>query len=73
MNLPTADVALLPLILAALGLWFVIEGLAYAAAPDAMKRFLEWAAQLAPGDIRSAGTWTCVLGGVLLYGAMRLM
>jgi len=66
------DSSILPLLLAAFGLWFLIEGLAYAVAPDAMKRFLEWAARMTPPEIRSAGIWTAVLGAILFYGALRL-
>lgn len=63
----------LPLFLAAFGLWFLLEGLAYALAPDAMKRFLEWASRLPVPDIRSAGLWTAALGAVLFYVAIRLI
>ncbi len=67
-----AESSLWPLFLAAFGLWFLIEGLAYALAPDAMKRFLEWAARLTPDNIRSSGLWTAILGAILLYAALRL-
>jgi len=66
------DSSIVPLLLGAFGLWFLIEGLAYAVAPDAMKRFLEWAARMTPPEIRSAGIWTAVLGAILFYGALRL-
>ncbi|MEM1150173.1 MAG: DUF2065 domain-containing protein [Pseudomonadota bacterium] len=67
-----AENSIWPLFIAAFGLWFLIEGLAYALAPETMKRFLDWAARLAPTDIRSSGAWTAVLGAILLYGALRL-
>ncbi|MEO0465297.1 MAG: DUF2065 domain-containing protein [Pseudomonadota bacterium] len=57
--------------LAAFGLWFLIEGAAYAVFPDEMKRFLDWAARLSPPDIRSSGIWTAALGAVLIYVAIR--
>ena len=63
----------LVIIFAALGLWFAIEGAAYALAPDAMKRFLEWAARMTPPEIRSAGVWTALFGIILLYVALRLL
>ena len=66
-------VNLLALLAAALGLWFLIEGAAYALVPDAMKRFLEWAARLGVPEIRSAGLWTAALGAILFYIAFRLI
>lgn len=73
METASNSLSLWSLLLAAFGLWFVIEGLAYAAAPDAMKRFLEWAARMPVPDIRSAGVWTAALGGLMLYIATRLL
>ena len=67
-----SEISPLPTFLAAFGLWFLIEGLAYAVAPDAMKRFLDWAARLPVPEIRSAGLWTAALGVVFLYVALRL-
>ena len=66
-----ADLPLGYILLAALGLWFLIEGAAYAVFPDEMKRFLEWAAGLAPSDIRTSGIWTAALGALFLYIALR--
>lgn len=66
------DVPVWPSFLAAFGLWFLIEGLIYALAPDAMKRFLAWSAQMGAPEIRSVGLWTAILGAILLYGALRL-
>lgn len=68
-----SEFSFLTLFLAALGLWFLIEGLVYAVAPDAMKRFLDWAARLSPPEIRSAGIWTAALGAILFYVALRLI
>ena len=59
------------LALAALGLWFLVEGLIYALFPDAMQRFLDWAARLPVSEFRMAGVWTAVLGAILLYVALR--
>ncbi len=59
------------LALAALGLWFLIEGLAYVLFPDAMKRFLDWAARLPVAELRNAGLWTAASGAILLYIALR--
>lgn len=59
------------LVLAAVGLWFLIEGLIYALFPEAMQRFLDWAARLPLGEFRSAGIWTAALGAILVYIALR--
>ncbi len=59
--------------LAALGLWFVAEGLVYSVFPDTMRRFLDWAARQPTDSLRSGGLWTAALGGLMLYIAIRLM
>jgi len=61
------------LILAGFGMWFLVEGVIYALAPDAMRRFLAWAAQLPAPDLRQAGVWTAVLGALMLYVGARLI
>ena len=59
------------LILAALGLWLALEGLAYALAPDLMRRFGAWIAGLPPDEIRQSGLVSVILGLVLLYLAVH--
>lgn len=59
------------LILAGIGVWFLAEGVAYALAPESMKRFLDWAARLPVTEIRQGGLWTAALGAILLYAAVR--
>lgn len=66
-----AGLAFWTLALAALGLWFLIEGLIYALFPDAMQRFLDWAARMPVTEFRNAGLWTAALGAILLYIALR--
>lgn len=66
-----SDLPVWTLFFAAFGLWLLIEGAAYAAFPNEMKRFLDWAARLAPTEIRSSGIWTAVFGAILLYVALR--
>ncbi len=61
------------ILLAALGLWFLVEGSLYALAPDAVQRFLAWAARIPAPELRQAGVWTAVLGVLLLYVGMRLI
>ncbi|MEM7768124.1 MAG: DUF2065 domain-containing protein [Pseudomonadota bacterium] len=60
------------LVLSAIGLWFVIEGALYALAPDSLRRFLGWVAQMPVSDLRQAGVWTAALGALMLYVGMRL-
>lgn len=67
----SGDFPIWTLFVAAFGLWFLLEGAAYALFPDEMKRFLEWAARMTPGDIRSSGIWTALFGALLLYVALR--
>jgi len=59
------------LLLAALGLWLALEGLAYALAPDFMKRFGAWLARLPAAEIRQSGLISVLIGLALLYIAMR--
>lgn len=61
------------IILAAIGLWFALEGILYAAAPDTMRRMAEWIARMPVESIRSGGVWSAVLGIVLLYIAVRFL
>ena len=60
-------------LLAAIGLWFAIEGILYAAAPDAMKRMGDWLSRLPVESIRSGGIWSAILGLVLFYAAIRFV
>lgn len=59
------------IILAGLGLWFLLEGVMYAAAPDAMKRFGEFLSDLPEQAIRQAGILSMLFGGLLLYAVVR--
>ncbi len=59
-------------LLAAVGLWFALEGILYAAAPDTMRRMAEWLSRLPTESVRSGGLWSGVLGLVLFYAAIRL-
>ncbi|MEM0985446.1 MAG: DUF2065 domain-containing protein [Pseudomonadota bacterium] len=61
------------LILFGIGIWFLVEGAMYALAPDAMRRFLAWAAAMPVPDLRSAGLWTAAFGALLLYIGVRLI
>lgn len=59
------------IVLAGLGLWFLIEGLVYAAAPDMMRRFGALLANMPEAAIRQAGLLSVGLGLVLLYAMLR--
>ncbi|MEM6534587.1 MAG: DUF2065 domain-containing protein [Pseudomonadota bacterium] len=62
---------MLAVLLAGLGLWFLLEGALYAAAPDAMKRFGALISQLPETSVRQSGLLSMALGGVLLYAMIR--
>ncbi|MEM5516523.1 DUF2065 domain-containing protein [Henriciella sp. AS95] len=59
------------IILAAIGLWFAIEGILYAAAPETMKRMADWLSKMPVESIRSGGIWSALLGIVIFYAAIR--
>ena len=59
------------ILLAGLGLWFLLEGAMYAIAPDAMKQFGAWLSELPEGAVRQSGLLSMALGGVLLYAMLR--
>ncbi|WP_084397720.1 DUF2065 domain-containing protein [Henriciella aquimarina] len=60
-------------LLAAIGLWFALEGILYAAAPDTMQRMAEWLSRMPIESIRSGGIWSAILGLVLFYAAVRFV
>ena len=62
---------MLTIILAGIGLWFLLEGAIYTTAPDAMKRFGAWLAEMPAGTIRQSGMWSMAIGGLLLYVMVR--
>ncbi len=59
------------ILLAGLGLWFLLEGAMYAGAPDLMKRFGAWLAEMPEETIRQSGLWSMAIGGLLLYVMLR--
>lgn len=62
---------MLMIVLAGIGLWFLIEGAMYALAPEAMKKFGDWLSQLPESSIRQAGIFSMLLGAVMLYVVIR--
>lgn len=59
------------LLLAAFGLMLVFEGLAYALAPDMMKRMAAMIASLSPEDLRRSGLMAAIIGALLAYVVVR--
>ncbi len=63
---------MLTLLLMGLALWFVLEGLLYAVAPEAMKQFARYLSDLPVPAIRQAGLLSVVLGGICLWLVAQL-
>ena len=59
------------IVLAGVGLWFLLEGAMYAAAPDAMKRFGEWLSSLPEAAVRQSGLLSMAIGALILYVMLR--
>ena len=59
------------LILAAVGLWFFLEGAIYAIAPDFMRRMAVRLAEMSSRDVAFAGLASAVLGALLVVFAVR--
>lgn len=59
------------LLLAALGLMLVIEGLAYALAPDMMKRMAAMISSLSPEELRQSGLMAAIIGALIAYVVVR--
>ena len=62
---------MLTIILAGIGVWFLLEGAIYAGAPSAMKRFGAWLAEMPEPTIRQSGLWSMAIGALLLYLMVR--
>ena len=62
---------MLTIILAGIGIWFLVEGAIYAGAPDAMKRFGAWLSQMPESTVRQSGMWSMAIGALLLYVMLR--
>ena len=62
---------MLTIILAGIGLWFLLEGSIYTGAPAAMKRFGAWLSVMPEATIRQSGMWAMAIGGLLLYAMVR--
>lgn len=60
------------LLLAGLGLTLLIEGLAYAIAPDAMKRLWATVRDMSSDDLRRSGLIASVIGLFMIYAVLRL-
>ena len=63
----------LPLILlAGVGMWFLLEGAAYAGAPDFMRRLAVLVTQLSTRELTMAGLGGGAVGIVLIWAAVHL-
>ena len=62
---------MLIIILAGIGMWFLLEGAIYAGMPDAMKRFGAWLSKMPENTIRQSGLWSMAIGALLLYVMAR--
>ena len=62
---------MLSIVLAGIGVWFLLEGAIYAGAPDAMKRSGAWLSEMPESTIRQSGLWSMAIGALLLYLMVR--
>jgi len=63
----------LPLILlAGVGMWFLLEGAAYAVAPDFMRRLAVLVSQMGTRELTMAGLIGTALGVILIWLAVHL-
>jgi uncharacterized protein YjeT (DUF2065 family) len=60
-------------IVAALGLVFIIEGIPYAAAPESVKRFMETITAVPDRVLRAFGIGALVVGLLLVYLGARVL
>ncbi|WP_298838726.1 DUF2065 domain-containing protein [uncultured Roseobacter sp.] len=60
------------ILLLALGLVMILEGLAYALAPSLVERMLEMLRSLPEAAVRQIGWLVVVSGGILVWLAMHL-
>ena len=62
----------LPLILlAGVGMWFLMEGAAYAVAPDFMRRLAELVAEMGTRELTMAGLAGSAIGVALIWLAVH--
>jgi uncharacterized protein YjeT (DUF2065 family) len=60
-------------IVAALGLVFIIEGIPYAASPEAVKRFMETIRAVPDRVLRAFGFGALAVGLILVYLGARVL
>lgn len=59
------------LLLTGIGLWLFLEGVAYAAAPDFMRRMAEYLSRMPPREIALAGIGSAAVGAIFIVIAVR--
>ena len=60
------------LLLAGVGMWFLLEGAAYAVAPDFMRRMAVLLSQMGTRELTMAGLGGAAVGALLLWLAVHL-
>ncbi|MFC6200214.1 DUF2065 domain-containing protein [Ponticaulis profundi] len=60
-------------IVVALGLLLALEGLLYAIAPEAMKRFIAMVLTMPDDQIRQSGILAAAIGAVIIFIAARFL
>ncbi|HPF23896.1 MAG: DUF2065 domain-containing protein [Hyphomonas sp.] len=60
------------ILLAGIGMWFLIEGAAYAVAPDFMRRLAVLLSQMGTRELTMAGLVGAAIGAALLWLAVHL-
>ena len=63
----------LKLILLGIGMGLFLEGVAYAAAPDFMRRLAEYLSRMPPREIALAGIGSAAVGAILIVIAVRVL
>ncbi len=63
----------LQLILIGIGMWLLIEGAVYAAAPDFMQRLAEYLSRMPPREIALAGIGSAAIGAIFIVIAVRFL
>lgn len=60
------------ILLAGVGMWFLLEGAAYAVAPDFMRRLAVMLSQMNTRELTIAGLIGAAIGGALLWLAVHI-
>jgi len=61
------------ILLTGIGMWFLLEGVAYAVAPDFMRRMAVMVSQMGTRDLTIAGLAAAAIGAAILWLAVHLV